>query len=71
MMGGSSNIPCTDTFAGPYEFSEPETKALSDYFLTLSNVTTYLAFHSYQQLMLLPYGHTTEHLGEYDNLVLR
>lgn len=27
----------------------------------------YISFHSYSQILLLPFGHTTEHLANYDN----
>lgn len=30
----------------------------------------YLSFHSYSQLLLLPYGHTVEHLDNYEEMVL-
>lgn len=32
-MAGSSNSPCSDVYAGPKAFSEPETKALSVFLL--------------------------------------
>ncbi|XP_052872171.1 zinc carboxypeptidase-like [Anopheles cruzii] len=65
MQGGASSVPCSDTFAGPSAFSEPETRQLADYIATLDNMSTYLAFHAYSQLLLIPYGHTTARLDNY------
>ncbi|XP_055527853.1 uncharacterized protein LOC129720401 [Wyeomyia smithii] len=70
MQGGASNVPCSDTYAGPEAFSEPETKSLSEYFSSVqSSISTYLSFHSYSQLLLLPYGHTTEPLDNYAEMM--
>ncbi|CAG9788800.1 unnamed protein product [Diatraea saccharalis] len=59
---GTSNNPCSDIYRGTKAFSEPETKALSD-FITNSgaNFTAYLTYHSYGQYLLYPWG--------YDNVV--
>jgi hypothetical protein len=55
--GGSSAAPCDDTYMGRAAFSEPETKALSDYISTFgSRLVFYLDLHSYSQFILLPYG---------------
>jgi len=55
--GGSSSNPCSDTYMGSAPFSEPETKALSDYINTLADrLEFYFPLHSYSQLVLLPYG---------------
>lgn len=68
---GSSNIICSDTYAGPRAFSEIETSSLSSYISSIaSRMDVYLSFHSYSQLLLLPYGHTVEHLDNYDEMVL-
>ncbi|XP_045502735.1 zinc carboxypeptidase-like [Colias croceus] len=58
-MGASSN-PCDQTFAGPSPASEPETQAISNYVLKLKesgNMVYYIAFHSYSQMILIPYSH--------------
>ncbi|XP_055598523.1 zinc carboxypeptidase-like [Uranotaenia lowii] len=70
MEAGASSNPCTDTFAGPHPFSEVETKSLSDYFTSIqSSISTYLAFHAYSQLLMIPYGHTTEPLDNYNEMM--
>lgn len=68
--GGASSNPCSDTFAGSSAFSEIETKSLSDYYKTVaSKISTYISFHAYGQMLLVPFGHTTAHLGNYDDLI--
>jgi predicted deacylase len=65
--GGSSPNPCDDTFMGASAFSEPETKALSDYLTTISSrLVFYLDLHSYSQLIMLPYG-VVHPLPEHDS----
>ncbi|XP_039950704.1 zinc carboxypeptidase A 1-like [Bactrocera tryoni] len=66
---GSSNNPCSDTYAGPKAFSEIETRTLADYISTLKGqLFLYLSFHSYSQLLLFPYGHTGELPPNYKDL---
>jgi len=58
---GSSNIPTSDTYRGTAAFSEPETKAISDYINSVNlngNILAAIDFHSYSQLVLRPYGWT-------------
>jgi hypothetical protein len=46
----------SETYAGRAPFSEPETKALSDYILlNKQNIKVYLGVHSYSQLLLSPW----------------
>ncbi|KAG5343655.1 CBPA1 carboxypeptidase, partial [Acromyrmex heyeri] len=67
--GGASNSACSETYAGSAPFSEIETKTLSKYIDSISDkLCAYIAFHSYSQLLLIPYGHTTAHLDNYDDL---
>lgn len=51
---GASRQPCAETFAGPKAFSEPETKALSE-FIKKFDLKLYISFHSFSQLLLFPY----------------
>ena len=68
MSGGASNQPCAETYAGSSAFSDVETKSLSQYLTSISNkFSAYIAFHSYSQLLMFPYGHTKEHLENYDD----
>ena len=54
---GSSDNPCTDIYAGPRAFSEPETKAVADFILGHKNqIKMFFALHSYGELWLTPWG---------------
>jgi len=57
---GSSADPNSDIYHGKSAFSEPETKAISDFIKTLKGVKMGIDFHSYSQLILRPYGWTTK-----------
>lgn len=71
MTGGASNQPCSDTYAGPNPLSETSTRTLSDFIDTVgAELVAYITFHSFSQMLLLPYGHTTAHLDNYDEMVL-
>lgn len=67
--GGASTNPCSDTYAGPAPFSEPETKALSDYLNTLNNMVFYYAFHAYGQMIMTPYGWTRDLPPNYSTML--
>lgn len=55
--GGSSSNPCSDTYAGPSAFSEPEAKLTSEFLESISDrLAFFLSLHSYSQLILIPYG---------------
>ncbi|XP_047490161.1 carboxypeptidase B-like isoform X2 [Penaeus chinensis] len=61
-VGASSN-PCSEVYMGPSAFSEPETQALRDVMTSLSeagNLELVIAVHSYGQMLLYPWGWTTE-----------
>ncbi|XP_028167851.1 zinc carboxypeptidase-like [Ostrinia furnacalis] len=60
-IGASSN-PCDQTYSGPTPSSELEAIAISNYVLQLKasgNMIYYFAFHSYSQMILVPYSHVT------------
>ena len=56
---GSSSNPSSDTYRGPSAFSEPETRAVRDFVATLPNLVGFIDYHSYGQLILWPWGYTT------------
>jgi hypothetical protein len=56
---GSSGQLFRDTYRGPNAFSEPETKAIRD-LINSRNFTRSLSYHSYSQLILYPWGYTTD-----------
>jgi carboxypeptidase T len=53
---GSSPTPSSDTYRGPYAFSEPEAQALRD-FVIGKNINTHFNMHSYQNAILYPWGY--------------
>ena len=56
---GASRSPCSDTYAGPKPFSEPETAAVDDYIAkNKEKFDVYLSFHSYAHQLLYAMGHT-------------
>ncbi|XP_041969318.1 zinc carboxypeptidase-like [Aricia agestis] len=60
MTVGASLNPCDQTFAGASAASEPEAQAIQNYVLSLKragNLIYYIAFHSYSQMVLIPYSH--------------
>ncbi|XP_073950183.1 zinc carboxypeptidase-like [Choristoneura fumiferana] len=60
MSVGASSNPCDQTYAGPRGASELETQALTNHVLRLQRsgeLIYYLAFHSYSQMILVPYSH--------------
>lgn len=68
--GGASSFACSETYGGPSAFSEVETKSLSEYITSIQkDLVAYIAFHSYSQLLLLPYGYSKEHLENFNELV--
>lgn len=70
MRGGASSNQCSDTFAGSAAFSEPETRAIRDFYRTISQRTKiYLSVHAFGQYLLLPYGHTAAASENHGNLV--
>jgi murein tripeptide amidase MpaA len=65
--GGSSSNPCSETYAGSAAFSDIETKSMSEYIESIRDkFYAYISFHSYSQLLMFPYGHTRDHLENYE-----
>lgn len=57
---GASSNPCSDTYAGPYAFSEPEAVVVRDLMHSLSDRgIMYLTIHSYGNYLLYPWGWTS------------
>jgi len=57
---GASATTSSDTYRGPFPFSEPEAIALSQYIEAIPNLRGYIDVHSYSQLVLAPWGYTTD-----------
>ncbi|KAF9581760.1 hypothetical protein BGW38_001107, partial [Lunasporangiospora selenospora] len=56
--GGSSSNPCADDYKGPSAFSAPEARNIGNYLTSLPKVVSYIDFHSYSQLWMVPFGYT-------------
>lgn len=57
MEGGASQVKCSYTYAGPAANSEIETRNEDAFFYShAAQLDVFLAFHSYSQLLLIPYG---------------
>lgn len=58
---GASSSECSETYAGPYEDSESEVRAVEAVILSKKDqIKLYLGFHSYGQYFVHPWGFTTE-----------
>ena len=67
---GASDDPCQETYAGPRPFSEPETKAISNFIMDRKDkIKLYLTMHAYSQMWLLPWRYTNKKAGDYDDLM--
>lgn len=51
---GASKNPCSEIYAGPWAFSDVETKALADFVSRFYDIKIYMSFHSYGQMLLFP-----------------
>ncbi|XP_063243270.1 carboxypeptidase B-like [Bacillus rossius redtenbacheri] len=63
---GVAGEACREDFAGLRAFSEPETRAMSDYILARRrDIKVYLTLHSYSQMWLVPWGYQDEKPRDY------
>ena len=69
---GASTNPCSETFAGPHEDSEPETRSLQRFIKrSARRWDAYLTFHSYGQYWIYPWGFALHMPDDYLELVRR
>jgi hypothetical protein len=61
---GSTSGPCTETYRGPSAFSEPETQHLRDFINAHANIHMILSIHTYQKLVLYPWGYTYDPIAD-------
>jgi len=69
---GSSDWHCDEDFHGPEVFSEVETKIVSDYCIeqhSQGKYVGYITVHSFSQLWLTPFGHTSTKPDDYDDIM--
>lgn len=68
---GASGNPCHYDFSGPSAASEVETQRIIKFLeahVQPDRIRTYLALHSYSQLIMFPYGHSAERVDNYNDL---
>merc|ERR1719348_69848 len=64
-----SPFPCLDTYHGPNAFSEPESKAVRDFVMSKKHrLASYLAFHSFGNKILYPWGYTKKKTSDWRDL---
>ncbi|XP_048196185.1 carboxypeptidase A1 [Perognathus longimembris pacificus] len=57
---GASSNPCSDTYRGKFANSEVEVKSIVDFVKAHGNIKAFISIHSYSQLLLYPYGYTSQ-----------
>jgi carboxypeptidase T len=62
----SSHVPSDETYVGPHAFSEPETRAIRD-LMACELFRGVITYHSFSQLILYPWGYTSQPLADPDN----
>ena len=67
---GVSTDPCSVIYGGPKSESEPEVQAVVQFLRDHRDVIkSYVAFHSYSQLWMMPFSHTDRKPEDYPELV--
>jgi hypothetical protein len=66
--GGSSTSPSSETYRGVSAFSAPETQVMRNFVAGrvvggVQQIKATMDFHTYSELVLWPYGHTTSRTG--------
>jgi carboxypeptidase T len=62
--GGSSTTPSSDVYMGTQPFSEPETASIKAFVDSQPRMKTLLTFHTFSELVLYPWGHTYDKIGQ-------
>jgi len=66
MTIGESSNPCSETYAGPRAYSEPEAQAVANYLSTLTGTwELFITLHTYGQLWMTPWGYTKDLPADY------
>lgn len=66
---GSSTDECSETFSGPFAFSEAESQAMRDVLLGLKDrLKAVVSIHSNAQLWISPFGYTLDLPADYDEM---
>ena len=62
--GGSSSNPGSDTYKGVEPFSEAESQNVKFFVDSQPRMTMLISFHTFSELILYPWGHSYEKIGE-------
>jgi hypothetical protein len=66
---GSSSHPCSQTYGGTTPFTEPETRHQSNFVYShRDTLKMYISFHSYSQMILLPFSHSKQFAPDHKDL---
>lgn len=66
---GSSSHPCSQTYGGLTPFTEPETRHQSNFvYAHRDSLKMYISFHSYSQMILLPFSHSKQLAPDHKDL---
>lgn len=70
MSGGSFDVT-SDNYYGLGPFSEPETRAISDFIVNNigTQITGFLNFRSFGQRIVIPFAHTDNPMYNYNDMV--
>jgi len=67
---GTSKMPCSQIYHGPSAASEPEVKSAQDFIMERKDqIKLFLTFHSYSQLLLLPWAYDAIRSDDYAELM--
>ncbi|KAI9553940.1 hypothetical protein GHT06_019211 [Daphnia sinensis] len=67
---GTSRDKCSEIYHGANAFSEPETRAVSNFISGKANqIKVYLTLHSYGQYLLIPWGYAVKFPADYDEML--
>ncbi|CAK1583874.1 unnamed protein product [Parnassius mnemosyne] len=65
----TSTNPKDDNYCGPAPFSEPESKALSEFITEKrEHLKFYISFHAYGQKLIIPYGDRIKHVENFSEM---
>lgn len=66
---GASDLECSQIYAGPVAFSEPENLLVSQAFLRYQNATKlYLSIHSYGNYIIYPWSYTLDRADDFEEM---
>ncbi|XP_031232113.1 mast cell carboxypeptidase A isoform X2 [Mastomys coucha] len=66
----NTDNPCHNVYRGPAPESEKETKAVTNFIRShLNSIKAYITFHSYSQMLLIPYGYTLKPAPTHQDLL--